>query len=141
MNHLLLVLVIVFTLFSQLSHSQETAGADIVVTIENVLTDGGQVYAALHTAETFMQSQGVDFVVAEGKKGALSMSFEGVEPGTYAIMVMHDLNGNSQMDYDSNGMPVESYGMSGNEMHMGPPTFEAAKFEVTAEDQELSIRF
>ncbi|QBA64498.1 DUF2141 domain-containing protein [Muriicola soli] len=141
MNHLLLVLVFVFTLFSQLCFSQEDAGADIVVTIENVLTDGGQVYAALHTAETFMQSQGIDFVVAEGKKGALIMSFEGVEPGTYAIMVMHDLNGNNQMDFDSNGMPVESYGMSGKDMHMGPPTFEAAKFEVTGQDQELRIRF
>jgi len=136
-----LSLVFAFAFLSQFSFAQETQGADIVVTIENVLTDGGQVYAALHTAETFMQSQSIDFVVVEGKKGSLSMSFEGVEPGTYAIMVMHDLNGNSQMDYDSNGMPVESYGMSGNDRHMGPPNFESAKFEVSEEDLELKIRF
>ncbi|MEY8021044.1 DUF2141 domain-containing protein [Muriicola sp. SD30] len=136
-----LSLVFAFALLSQFSFAQETQGADIVITIENVLTDGGQVYAALHTAETFMQSEGIDFDVAEGKKGTLLLNFKGVKPGTYAVMVMHDLNGNNQMDFDNNGMPQESYGMSGNDMHMGPPTFDAAKFEVTEEDLELNIRF
>lgn len=137
-----LSLLIALILFTQLNYAQqEETGADIIVTVENVLTDGGQVFVALHTAETFMQSDGVDFAMAEGKKGALSFNFDDVEPGTYAIMVMHDLNGNNQMDFDNNGMPKESYGMSGAELHMGPPSFDVAKFEVSDQDLEVKIRF
>ena len=139
MKNLLPVFALI--LFNHLSYAQNDTGSDIVLTIENVLTDGGQVHAVLHTAETFMQSEGIDFVTVEGKKGEMSMSFKGVEPGTYAIIILHDLNGNSRMDFDNNGMPLESYGMSGNDMHMGPPSFEAAKFEVTDKDLDLKVRF
>ncbi len=31
--------------------------------------------------------------------------------------------------------------MSGNDMNMGPPTFERVKFEVDTEDLRLRIRF
>ena len=105
------------------------------------LSDGGEILAGLHTANTFMKNGGIDSVMLEAKKGSLSFTFKDVKPGSYAVMVMHDLNSNKNMDFDSNGIPTESYGMSGDEMVMGPPTFEAAKFEVADKDLELSIRF
>ena len=88
-----------------------------------------------------MKNGGIDNVMLEAKKGSLSFTFKDVKPGSYAVMVMHDLNSNKNMDFDSNGIPTESYGMSGDEMVMGPPTFEAAKFEVADKDLKLSIRF
>ena len=59
----------------------------------------------------------------------------------YAISVLHDLNGNQRMDYELNGMPKEPYGMSGNDMSMGPPVFDSVKFEVGDSDLHLRIRF
>ena len=56
-------------------------------------------------------------------------------------MALHDANENNRMDYQSNGMPKESYGMSGNDMSFGPPSFSASKFEVGGDDLELTIRF
>ncbi len=38
------------------------------------------------------------------------------------------------MDYETNGMPKESYATSGSLEPYGPPTFNASKFEVAEED-------
>ena len=70
----------------------------------------------------------------------MTLTFENVVPGTYAIMVMHDANDNKQMDME-NGIPKESWANTGEMNLYGPPTFEGAKFEVTEEDQEFKIRF
>ncbi len=129
-----------FILFINLSHAQETNGVDLVITVENVLSDGGEILAGLHTADTFMKTNGIADVMMEAKEGSLSFTFKDVRPGSYAIMVMHDVNSNKNMDFDSNGMPKEKYGISGSQRQMGPPTFEAAKFDVADEDLEISIR-
>lgn len=113
----------------------------VKVTIENVLNDDGVIVASLHSTETFMKGAGLIDLVQEAQKGVVTLTFENVEPGIYAIMVLHDQNENNRMDFEPNGMPKESYGMSGNAMAMGPPTFNDAKFEVTNEDLEFKIRF
>ncbi|UJH67776.1 DUF2141 domain-containing protein [Allomuricauda sp. SCSIO 65647] len=124
-----------------LATAQDNLGVTVTVTIENMLSDDGKVTASLHSQETFMKGPGIKNVEAEAKKGEVTLTFENVEPGTFAIMVLHDKNENNRMDFDENGMPKENYGMSGNEMLMGPPTFESAKFEVASEDLTLNIRF
>jgi uncharacterized protein (DUF2141 family) len=134
---------LIFGLFLclNLTSAQSTEGTTVEVTIENVLTDGGSIWAVLHNADTFMKGDGLAAERLEGKKGAVTFSFENVVPGTYAIMVMHDLNDNERMDFEENGMPKESYGLSGNEILNGPPTFENAKFMVADEALHLKIRF
>ena len=123
------------------TNAQEKEGVDITVTIENVLSDGGTILAGLHTEDTFMKGNGIATATAPAKKGEVALTFENVAPGTYAVMVMHDKNDNKQMDFDSNGMPTESYGQTGNANPYGPPVFTDSKFEVTGEDQEFRIRF
>ena len=128
-------------LTSLLAHAQESNGVTITVTIENVLSDEGHVIASLHTVETFMKGPGVINAQEKGKAGELTLTFENVQAGTYAIMAMHDENDNQRMDFEANGMPKESFGMSGNDMTPGPPSFDAAKFEVADSDMEFKIRF
>ena len=134
-------LLLALVLCINYAYSQESKGVDLVITVENVLSDGGEILAVLHTEDTFMNSNGIAEVMLKGEKGAVSFTFKDVKPGRYAVMVMHDVNSNKNMDSDSNGMPIENYGMSGSELHMGPPTFEAAKFDVADTDLEISIRF
>ncbi len=121
--------------------AQDFKGATITVTIDNVLSDQGEILAALHTDATFLKGPGVQSFKTGATEGTLTFTFEDVAPGTYAISVMQDLNGNQRMDFQSNGMPVEPYGMSGNDMAMGPPTFGRSAFEVTWDDLDLNIRF
>ena len=122
-------------------NAQNEEGFTLTVTIENVLSDDGHVLASLHTNETFMRGPGILNATKKSNKGALTLTFENVQPGTYAILAMQDANDNQRMDFDENGMPKESFGMSGNDMTMGPPNFESAKFEVTDSAKEFKIRF
>ena len=75
------------------------------------------------------------------EKPSVTITFENVLPGEYAILALHDENDNKRMDYEDNGMPKESFGMSNNVMVMGPPQYEDAKFKVANEDLDLNIRF
>lgn len=126
-------------LFVNAQGEEETV--TVTVTIENVLNNEGSLLVSLHNEDTFMKGSGVIDLAEKAKKGQVTLTFENVKPGTYAVMAMHDVNDNKRMDFEDNGMPKESYGMSGNDMTMGPPTFDAAKFEVTDEDLEVNIRF
>ncbi|MEO1486369.1 MAG: DUF2141 domain-containing protein [Bacteroidota bacterium] len=136
-----LALTLSFFVISFVSFAQDSEGITITVTIDNVLNDTGKVMASLHTSDTFMKANGIQVTESDISEGKVILTFENVLPGSYAIMAMHDENENKQMDYQSNGMPKESYGMSGNDMSFGPPTFTDAQFEVTDKDLEFNIRF
>ncbi len=122
-----------------LSFAQTEKGQDITVTIENINNSRGHVIIGLHTADTFMKAGAVQQTAAKVKDGKVVYTFKNVKPGAYAIMVLHDENDNKQMDFEPNGMPLESYGISNNPTLMGPPAFSDGKFEVADKTIELTI--
>lgn len=137
-------LSLIITLFFAvtLTHAQENSeGKTITVTIDNVKNDKGNVGLSLHTEKTFMKGPGIKNVQSEIVDGKITVTFKNVESGTYAIMALHDENENNRMDFEDNGMPKESYGMSNNPMSFGPPQFADAKFEFKGEDLKMNIRF
>ncbi|OBX22531.1 MULTISPECIES: DUF2141 domain-containing protein [Bizionia] len=136
-----LAVIIAFTLTSFISHAQDSLQTyTISVKVVNPLNNNGHVLIGLHTADTFMKADGIQSAKIKVIDGQAIASFENLKPGNYAVMVVHDENDNSRMDFEANGMPKESYGMSNNPMLMGPPIFNDAKFELK-EDTEISIRF
>ncbi|MBL87854.1 MAG: hypothetical protein CMO82_14520 [Winogradskyella sp.] len=138
MKNLVLTLVLAFsTLFS----FAQDEGITITVTVDNVTNDKGKVLMSLHTSETFMKGKGIKDAETTIENGKVTITFENVLPGEYAILALHDENDNKRMDYEDNGMPKESFGMSNNVMVMGPPQYEDAKFKVANEDLDLNIRF
>ncbi|MCK0159952.1 DUF2141 domain-containing protein [Allomuricauda sp. F6463D] len=134
-------LALSFLFVSIIAMAQEKTGVDITVTIDNITSNEGKVLVGLHSADTFMKGPGVQNMQSVIEDGKVILKFTNVTPGDYAIMAMHDTNENNRMDYEANGMPKESYGMSGNDMTMGPPSFETAQFTVDNEDLEFTIRF
>lgn len=136
-----LALILILFISGIIANAQDAKGITIKVTIENVLSDEGQILAALHTEDTFMKGPGIQNFKGEAKTGSVSFVFEDVKPGIYAISSLHDANKNQRMDYEDSGMPKENYAMSGTEMIMGPPTFMDVKFEVLSEDLELNMHF
>ena len=135
-----LLLIFALTLTSLFSFAQDK-NVNVIVTIDNVNNDNGKVLMALHTSETFMKGKGLMSGQSEIKDGKITITFENVEPGNYAIIAFHDENENSKMDFRENGMPLESYGMSNNSMSFGPPNYDDAQFTVADKDVELYIRF
>lgn len=113
-----------------------------------------EVAVALHGARNADGRFQVALVDADGYAGAAApvaarelapggdvtrLAFEGVAPGRYAVMVIHDENGNGRLDTNLVGMPVEGYGFSNNPKVMRRPTFEEAAFELGEDGAALDI--
>lgn len=130
--------IILTTTFIQAQDSLKTY--NITVKIDNALNDNGSMLIGLHNESTFMKGKGLDNIKSAIVDGKVQVTFEGLTPGTYGIMVFHDANNNGKMDFDTTGMPLESYGMSNNPMLYGPPSFSDAKFTLENENLELHIR-
>jgi uncharacterized protein (DUF2141 family) len=66
--------------------------------------------------------------------------FEKLPPGVYAATVLHDENLVGKMEFDSEGTPLEGYGISNNpDSSEGPPTFDESKFNVNLPDVAIEI--
>ena len=138
MKSLLLSIAFFVLFFSSYSQNQDLT---IEITVTNAVNNNGKILFGLHTEETFMKSDGIQGAESTIENGTAKVTFNNVEPGTYAIIVLHDENNNYRMDYNENGMPAENYAMSNNPMSYGPPQFIDAKFTVADKDLDLNIRF
>jgi uncharacterized protein (DUF2141 family) len=56
--------------------------------------------------------------------------FPDVPEGSYAVAVFQDTNGNTSLDRDTRGLPLEPYGFSNGTGRTAPPSFEAARISV-----------
>ncbi len=66
--------------------------------------------------------------------------FEGLPPGSYAVAVIHDENGNARLDTVL-GIPREGFGFSRNPaIGFGPPRFAAARFVLDGLDADQAVR-
>jgi len=135
-----LALIITFFLSTFMSQAQtESNGQTITVTINNIKNNTGKVIMSLHSADTFMKTNGLQSAESIIEENKVIITFKNVLPGEYAIMSVHDENDNKQMDFELNGMPKESYGVSNNSMSYGPPRFSEAKFTLNNENINMSI--
>jgi uncharacterized protein (DUF2141 family) len=72
---------------------------------------------------------------------AVTAVFANLPQGSYAVAVLHDENLTGKMDYDSQGIPQEGYGISNNpDTTTGPPTPEAASFTVNQPESKIEIK-
>ncbi|MBR9914378.1 MAG: DUF2141 domain-containing protein [Algicola sp.] len=126
-------------LISTLGFAQDKTANTITVTIENFTSNDGKAILALHTSESFMKGPGIQNLSANIVDGKATFTFENVPSGEYALLALHDKNDNKRMDYEANGMPKESYGLSNNPRSYGPPIYDDAKFQVQ-KDTSLTIR-
>lgn len=122
---------------------------ELVVTINNI-KEAGEIHVALYdNADAFEADRGEKGGAAPGitqgtiefvEAGSVTYRYE-VAPGTYAIGIFHDVNLNNRLDNYFFGVPKEQYGFSNDARgFMGPPSFEAAAFEVDGRtDIQISL--
>ena len=73
--------------------------------------------------------------------GPVTLTFEDLAPGTYAIAIAHDENNNGKLDRALLLMPREGYGFSRDApVVMGPPSFKVASFTVGTEPVSQTIK-
>ena len=124
-----LSLIIAFVIGILTINAQTEKAQDITVSINNFANNNGKALVALHTKNDFMKGKGIQSTESVIENGKVTVTFKDVQPGEYAIVVLHDENENYRMDFEDTGMPKENYAMSNNPISYGPPKFEDAKFE------------
>ncbi|MBZ0206929.1 MAG: DUF2141 domain-containing protein [Flavobacteriales bacterium] len=103
---------------------------------------GGKLQLALcPSAETYKSEKGCVMKSVEADARTVSCTFTGVSPGTYAVSVFHDVNGNGELDKSWVGWPKEPWGFSNDApVNTGIPPFKLAAFEVKEGKQTERIR-
>lgn len=115
---------------------------DVTVTVTGIAAPFGQIGCGLHsTAETFpMGHSGVPMQWVQPADGRAECRFSNVAPGTYAIAVAHDVNGNRTTDTTLIGLPTEQWGVSRNvRPALRAPRFAEAAFDVADAPVALTI--
>lgn len=73
-------------------------------------------------------------------RAQVELDFGPIAPGTYAIALVHDENGNGRLDKRLI-MPAEGFGFSRNApVRFGPPSFASAAFTINGQDEHQAIR-
>ncbi len=137
MKKIIVLLVLLLTINT---FAQKETGATLTIIIENVPNDKGKVNLGLYNEATFMKAAPIQSASGKTTERTVTLTLTDVKPGQYGVSCFHDENDNDRMDFEANGMPKESYGVSNNIMSFGPPLWSDAKFEVSGEDMEITIR-
>ena len=111
---------------------------EVRVTLTDVQARSGQIMAALQTETQFLRGRGAYDIVSAPRAGTMTLVFRDVAPGKYALVIMHDENGDNRMGAAANGMPTEGWAFSGPTL-MGPPTFAGTSFDVGAVPVTVSV--
>lgn len=119
-------------------------GAEVTVTITDMRNTSGVVRACMtNDPKRFPRcrddAQSYRLVVPADEAGTLR--FRNVAPGTYAIALLHDENGNGKADRALSMIPREGFGFSRDaKVSMGPPSFGDAAITVSAANQRQTIK-
>jgi uncharacterized protein (DUF2141 family) len=115
--------------------------------------DVGELRNTRGTLNCRLFAQPADFPDGEGSATVrasivgkqVSCAFANLAPGTYAVAVVHDENGNGRLDRNLLGVPSEGYGVSNNRTYaLSAPRWDEAKFTLAANDQtvlRVSLRY
>lgn len=115
--------------------------ADLTVAVSGLRNQKGQVLIALHDDSASFPNKWKRALAVKrvpARDGA-DATFENVAPGRYAVIAVHDEDGNGEMTKTLIGLPVEGFGASNNPSFFGPPRFGSAVFDLR-EDASLSVR-
>ncbi len=120
---------------------------DVIVTAVDLRSADGTVLACLTPSNGAFPDCGADDrsqrrIVRANTR--VTIVFNDVEPGEYAISLLHDENGNGKVD-KALFIPTEGFGFSRDaKLRLGPPRFAAAAFKVSDEGpvyQTIRMRY
>ena len=122
--------------------AERAGGVELTVRVKGLKNDRGQVAVALFdSAASFpRQERALRGQVVRIAGGRSQVTFAYLQPGTYAVAILHDENQNQKMDFNFLGMPLEGYGFSNDASALfGPPSFERAAFRLLPRASAISI--
>jgi uncharacterized protein (DUF2141 family) len=141
---LFLIFVLFNALFLPVKATQEKVLSKLQVEINGIKSSKGVILVSV-----FNQENGFPDVpqlayskrVVKAKRDIVTLEWNPIAPGTYAIAVLHDENGDGKMNTNLLGIPSEGFGFSNNKLGIaGPPSFQRASFEIKKADTKIVIK-
>jgi len=110
------------------------------VTVTNIKNAKGHIIVGIFDSDEKFLKEPVEGRTADANGDSITVVFENLKPGKYAISVLHDSNKNQDLDKNKLGIPKEGFGFSNNVSGaMGPPSFERALIDLKPEMKDLDI--
>lgn len=118
------------------------SATNLTVTIDGIEQVSGKINLGLFNEAGYENGSAVNGGLIEVDGESVSITLEGVAPGTYGIKLYHDVNDNGTMDTNPFGMPTEPYAFSNNAKgRFGPASWAHASFEVNLDNTTHAINF
>lgn len=136
-----LALISALALFSILIAGPASA-ARIIVTIDGLHSAQGDVFVGLYASPSkFLNGNQCDAKrKVRASMAPITVVFDNLPPGTYAVGAFHDENANDHLDTNFLGLPIEGYALSnGVRAVMSKPTFQQAAFTVGQQDMPVAL--
>lgn len=131
-------LIILFSFFTQ----AETATLELEIG-EFRNTDGHVLISVFDNADDFPDNEQKSVANKKVKvtQKTHHISIEGLPHGEYAVVFLHDENGNEEMDTNFVGAPTEGYGASNDAVNtFSAPKYQDAKFLLEGEKKSLKLK-
>jgi uncharacterized protein (DUF2141 family) len=133
------ILAIAFPVLPSLSQSTST----VLLEVSSFKNTRGTLNCRLFTkASDFPDGEGILTVRTPIAGANTTCTFPNVEPGTYAVAVVHDENSNGKLDKNFVGVPSEGYGVSNNKTYaLSAPKWDESVFTIApSESKTLQVK-
>ncbi|MCZ8235935.1 MAG: DUF2141 domain-containing protein [Inhella sp.] len=123
------------------AQSRDAPAPALRLDVASLRNSQGTLSCRLFTdAKAFPDGEGVRTVRVPIAGAQTSCVFDDLPPGTYAVAVVHDENGNGRLDKNFLGIPNEGYGVSNNRTYAASsPKWDESRFSVKA-GEPLALR-
>ncbi|MBC6429988.1 DUF2141 domain-containing protein [Nostoc sp. HG1] len=131
--HVLLATLVSFS-FAKTVNAEPTVTLNVVV--NGIHHQKGEICFRVYASEQgfpMSNSSGSQNGCAKITGNSVKKQFSGLKPGTYAVAVVDDQNGDRKLNKDFFGIPKEGFGISKNptvSIQTGSPKFRDASFVV-----------
>jgi uncharacterized protein (DUF2141 family) len=121
-----------------LTSSVVFAQANLQVTVKNIKEEKGSIRIGLFTTEKDFLKNATRGKIVKASGKEVTVVFENLKPGDYAVSVIHDENENGELDSNMVGIPKEGFAFGNNAMGtFGPPSFDKAKISLTKNEKQI----
>jgi uncharacterized protein (DUF2141 family) len=124
--------------------AQVVQNSQLTVEIDELRNQQGQVCLSLFASGKGFPSNGAEAV--QNRCVAITamplfVTFENLQPGSYAVAILHDANIDNKANRNFIGIPLEGFGFSGNPIiRTGPPKFNDAVVLVAGPSTNIQIQ-
>jgi uncharacterized protein (DUF2141 family) len=110
------------------------------VTVTQIKGLKGDIIVGIFDNDKDFLKKPIEAKTTKASADSITVVFENIKPGKYAVSVIHDANKNQDLDKNKLGIPKEGFGFSNDAMGaLGPPAFESAQFDLTPSQKDLDI--